>query len=157
MGSQVTIATFFINYAHENAGYTDAQASQMLSYGLIVFTVGRFISTAIATVLESNFMLVCYSSIAIALTAYVSAGHGTSAVAVLIVIFFFMAPMYPAIFTIGTANLGKNTRRGAGILVMYVYFYPPLLSSSTKILTPPSTGASPAEPSSHQSKAPSPP
>jgi FHS family L-fucose permease-like MFS transporter len=28
--------------------------------------------------------------------------------------------MYPAIFTIGTANLGKNTRRGAGILVMGV-------------------------------------
>ena len=38
----------------------------------------------------------------------------------MIVIFFFMAPMYPSIFTLGTANLGKNTRRGAGILVMGV-------------------------------------
>lgn len=120
VGAQVTIATFFINYAHENAGYSDSEASQMLSYGLITFTVGRFVATALATILESNFMLVCYASIAIALTAYVSAGHGTSAVAVLIVIFFFMAPMYPTIFTIGTANLGKNTRRGAGILVMGV-------------------------------------
>jgi len=28
--------------------------------------------------------------------------------------------MYPTIFTLGTANLGKHTRRGAGILVMGV-------------------------------------
>merc|ERR1711907_563946 len=32
----------------------------------------------------------------------------------------FMAPMYPTIFTMGTANLGRHTRRGAGILVMGV-------------------------------------
>jgi len=64
--------------------------------------------------------MVIYSSCAIALTAYVSSAHGLSGVAVLIVIFFFMAPMYPTIFTLGTANLGKNTRRGAGILVMGV-------------------------------------
>lgn len=96
VGSQVTIATFFINYAHENSGFTDAKASQMLSYGLITFTVGRFVATALATVLESNFMLVCYASCAIALTAYVSAGHGVSAVAVLIVIFFFMGKSRPS-------------------------------------------------------------
>lgn len=28
--------------------------------------------------------------------------------------------MYPTIFTLGTSNLGKNSRRGAGILVMGV-------------------------------------
>ena len=120
VGAQVTCATFFINYASENGGFTDAKASQMLSYALITFTVGRFIATALAVVFESNFLLTVYSCFAIALTAYVSAGHGTAGVAVLIVIFFFMAPMYPSIFTLGTANLGKNTRRGAGILVMGV-------------------------------------
>ena len=40
--------------------------------------------------------------------------------AVLIAVFFWMAPMYPTIFTLGTANLGRHTRRGAGILVMGV-------------------------------------
>jgi FHS family L-fucose permease-like MFS transporter len=92
----------------------------MLSYALITFTVGRFIATALATVFESNFLLVIYTCCAIAMNAYICAGHGTAAVAVLIVIFFFEAPMYPTIFTLGTANLGKNTRRGAGILVMGV-------------------------------------
>jgi fucose permease len=28
--------------------------------------------------------------------------------------------MYPTLFTLGTANLGRHTRRGAGILVMGV-------------------------------------
>ena len=85
--------------------------------------------------------MVIYSCCAIALTAYVSAGHGTAAVAVLIIIFFFMAPMYPTIFTLGTANLGRNTRRGAGILVMGVSggaVFPPIQgaiadSASTRI------------------------
>ena len=120
VGSQVTIASFFINYATENANYNNASASQMFSYGLITFTVGRFIATALATVFESNFLLTIYACGAIAFTAYVSAGHGTSAVVVLILVFFFMAPMYPTIFTLGTANLGRHTRRGAGILVMGV-------------------------------------
>lgn len=92
----------------------------MLSYALITFTVGRFIATGLATLFESNFLLVIYACCAIALTAAVSAVKGTAGVALLIVIFFFMAPMYPSIFTLGTANLGKNTRRGAGILVMGV-------------------------------------
>lgn len=120
VGAQVTIASFFINYATENAAYTSAQASQMLSYGLITFTVGRFIATGLATIFESNFLLVIYACCAIAFNAYIATGHGKAAVGVLIAIFFFEAPMYPTIFTLGTANLGRHTRRGAGILVMGV-------------------------------------
>ncbi|KAF1959969.1 L-fucose:H+ symporter permease-like protein [Byssothecium circinans] len=141
VGSQVTIATFFINYATEASGYSSAEGSRMLSYGLLVFTIGRFVAAALAMLLESNFILMVYCAICIALTAYVSNGHGTSGVACLIVIFFFMAPMYPSLFTLGTANLGRNTRRGAGILVMGVSggaVFPPIQgaiadSSNTRI------------------------
>ncbi|KAK5123548.1 hypothetical protein LTR85_002586 [Meristemomyces frigidus] len=120
VGAQVTIASFFINYATENAAYTATEASQMLSYALITFTVGRFIATGLATIFESNFLLTIYCCCAIAFNAYIAAGHGKAAVGVLIAIFFFEAPMYPTIFTLGTANLGRHTRRGAGILVMGV-------------------------------------
>jgi len=141
VGAQVTIATFFINYATEASGYTSEEGARLLSYGLLVFTIGRFVAAAVAMLLESNFVLMIYSCICIALTAYVSNGHGTSGVACIIVIFFFMAPMYPSIFTIGTANLGRNTRRGAGILVMGVSggaVFPPIQgaiadSASTRI------------------------
>lgn len=101
----------------------------MLSYGLITFTVGRFIATGLATFFESNFLMVVYACCAIAFNAYIAAGHGKAAVGVLIAIFFFEAPMYPTIFTLGTANLGRHTRRGAGILVMGVSggaIFPPI-------------------------------
>ncbi|KAH6663959.1 major facilitator superfamily domain-containing protein [Plectosphaerella plurivora] len=129
VGAQVTIATFFINYAHENGGFSTSKASTMLSYALIAFTVGRFFATALATVFRSDFIMIIYSVIAIALTAYVSVGHGAPAVGVLITIFFFEAPMYPTIFAMGTENLGRHTRRAAGILVMGVSggaIFPPI-------------------------------
>lgn len=120
VGAQVTVASFFINYATENASYTSAQAANMLSYALITFTVGRFIATALATVFQADFLLMVYATCAIAFNAYICAGHGSGAVVVLILLFFFEAPMYPTLFTLGTANLGHHTRRGAGILVMGV-------------------------------------
>ncbi|KAG7101478.1 Non-histone chromosomal protein 6 like [Verticillium longisporum] len=69
---------------------------------------------------DSDFILVVYAVAASALTAYVSVGKGSGAVGALIAIFFFLAPMYPTIFTLGTEGLGHHTRRGAGILVMGV-------------------------------------
>ncbi|KAF4503389.1 MFS transporter FHS family, L-fucose permease [Fusarium agapanthi] len=121
VGAQVTIATFFINYAHENGDITTARGSTMLSYALITFTVGRFVATGLAIIFSSEFIMVVYSCCAIALTAYVSAApRGVASVGILIAIFFFMAPMYPTIFAMGTRNLGHHTRRAAGILVMGV-------------------------------------
>lgn len=120
VGAQVTVASFFINYATENASFSSAEGSNMLSYGLITFTVGRFVATGLATVLQSDFIMVIYASVAIALTAVISAVRGTPGVAVLITLFFFEAPMYPTLFSMGTANLGRHTKRGAGVLVMGV-------------------------------------
>ncbi|TDZ20005.1 Glucose/galactose transporter [Colletotrichum orbiculare MAFF 240422] len=120
VGAQVTVATFFINYANENGGFTTSQASNMLSYALMTFTIGRFVGTALATCFATDFIVMVWAACAIALNAYVCVGSGTPAVAVLIVVFFFEAPMYPSIFAMGTANLGHHTRRGAGIMVAAV-------------------------------------
>lgn len=122
VGAQVTIASFFINYATEISKnpYASHTASNLLSYALIAFTVGRFAATALATVFDSAFLMVIYAGIAIALNAGVVAADDRAGVGVLIALFFFEAPMYPTLFTLGTANLGRHTRRGAGILVMAV-------------------------------------
>ncbi|KAL1589452.1 hypothetical protein WHR41_01599 [Cladosporium halotolerans] len=120
VGAQVACAAFFINYATENAGFDEEEGSRMLSYALITFTVGRFVATGLSSIFESNFLLVVYAVCAIAMNAVVCSISGHAGVGVLIVVFFFMAPMYPTLFTLGTANLGRHTRRGAGILVMGV-------------------------------------
>ncbi len=116
----MTVGSFFINYCVENGGYTDAEASNLLSYALIVFTVGRFFGTGLAHFLQTDIVLFIYAIIAVAFAAYISAGQGHAAVGVLISLYFFQSLMYPSIFVLGTANLGPHTRRGAGILVMGV-------------------------------------
>lgn len=93
VGAQVTIASFFINYATENATFTSAQASNMLSYALITFTVGRFIATGLATIFQADFLLMVYGAIAIALNCVICAVKGNGSVGVLIAIFFLEAPM----------------------------------------------------------------
>lgn len=120
VGAQVSVASFFINYTTENATYTAAEGSNMLSYALIIFTVGRFAGTGLATILETDFIMIIYASIAIILSALISALHGTPGVAVLIALFFFEAPMYATLFAMGTHGLGRHAKRGAGILVMGV-------------------------------------
>jgi FHS family L-fucose permease-like MFS transporter len=120
VGAQVTIGAFFINYVTENGGYSKPQAANFLSYALIIFTVGRFVAVVIAFFLAPSFIMIVYSALAIAFVAAASSLKGTGGVGVIMVTYFLMAPMYPTIFTLGTANLGVHTRRGAGILVMGV-------------------------------------
>ncbi|CAF1141213.1 unnamed protein product [Rotaria sp. Silwood1] len=120
VGAQVTIASFFINYATENADFTDSQASKLLSYALITFTVSRFIGIILSHFFQADLILLIYSVISIVLTIYVSVGYGRSAVILLMSIYFFESLMFPTIFAMGTANLGRHARRGAGILIMGV-------------------------------------
>jgi FHS family L-fucose permease-like MFS transporter len=109
VGAQVTIGAFFINYVTENGGYSKPQASNFLSYALIIFTVGRFVAVAIAFVLAPSFIMCVYSALAIALTAASAAVKGTGGVGVLMAVYFLMAPMYPTIFTLGTASKSIST------------------------------------------------
>lgn len=120
VGAQVTIASFFLNYVTENSTILTNQGSQFLSYSLIIFTVGRFFATALATIFQADFLLLVYAVIACIINCIVLSTHGRGGVGALMAIFFLMSPMYPTIFTLGTANLGRHTRRGAGILVMGV-------------------------------------
>ncbi|KAJ9116108.1 hypothetical protein QFC20_000785 [Naganishia adeliensis] len=118
VGAQVTIGTFFINYAHENGGLATSEASQFLSYGLILFTVGRFVGTALLAVISAPLLLSVYAVICCVLIALIATLHGMSGVACTMIIMFFESVMYPVIFVTGTSGLGRHTRRGAGLLVM---------------------------------------
>jgi FHS family L-fucose permease-like MFS transporter len=104
VGAQVTIGAFFINYVVENGGYDKPTASNFLSYALIIFTVGRFVAVGVAFVLAPSFIICIYSAIAIAFTAAAASVKGTPGVALIMAVYFLMAPMYPTIFTLGTAS-----------------------------------------------------
>lgn len=115
--AQVTIGTFFINYATEDAGLTKAKAATFLSFALIIFTVGRFISTALLAVFSAPFLLMVNAALAAVFIAVSSSIHGMPGLACILVIYFAMSPMYPVIFVVSTENLGRHTRRAASLLV----------------------------------------
>ena len=62
VGAQVTVATFFINYCNENGGITKSKASLLLSMSLLIFTIARFIGTALLTWIQPDFMMMVYAS-----------------------------------------------------------------------------------------------
>lgn len=119
-GAQVATDSFFINYATENAEFTDAEASHLLSYALIIFTIGRLVGILLAHFLQSDFILVVFSVIGTMLSVYVAMHRGATAVLVLVIFYFFQSIVFPTIFVLGTADLGRHTHRGAGILIMGV-------------------------------------
>jgi FHS family L-fucose permease-like MFS transporter len=116
VGAQVAIGALFINYCLD-AGMSKPQASNFLSYALIIFTVGRFISTALLTVISAPALLMINAVLAAVFIAVVSSTRGMGGVGCLMVVYFLMACMYPVIFVISTANLGRHTRRAASLLV----------------------------------------
>ncbi len=52
----------FLNYSEQNANIGDSQGSQLLSYGLITFTVARFIGTALLSVVAAPLLLAIFAA-----------------------------------------------------------------------------------------------
>lgn len=128
VGAQVTYGSFFLNLAAE-ADFTDAQGSKLLSYGLILFTVGRFFGTALLSVISAPFLLGVYAIICTALTICIASLKNKNGVYLLMINMFFESIMYPVIFVLGTSGLGKHSRRASGLLVMGVaggMVFPPI-------------------------------
>lgn len=121
VASQVTLASFFINYVTDvDTNISDALASNLLSVALATFTIGRFISTALMRFVKPRYILIVYAFMAALLCGLTLGLRGLSAVVVLICIFFFESCMYPTIFTLAIQDLGANTKKGSSLLIMGV-------------------------------------
>ncbi|GAA5827135.1 hypothetical protein JCM10212_005851, partial [Sporobolomyces blumeae] len=121
VGAQVTCASFILNYLTDHAGYTSAHASQMLSYMQITFMVARFASIPFLRILTPATVLTIWAMMCaiFSLTASLS-NPKTVGLASLFIVFFFESAIYPTIFSLATGNLGKLSKRGAGLLCMGV-------------------------------------
>lgn len=120
VGAQVTIGAFFLFYTHEVALLADSTGSQLLSYGLITFTVCRFIGVALLSVVSAPVLLAFCSLGALLMVILIGTLSGTGGVVCMIAVMGFESIMYPVIFVLGTTGMGRHTRRAAGLLVMGV-------------------------------------
>ena len=120
VGAQVTIGSFFLFYTHDVALLADSTGSQLLSYGLITFTVCRFIGVALLSVVSAPILLAFCSLGALLMVILIGSLSGVGGVVCMIAVMGFESIMYPVIFVLGTTGLGRHTRRAAGLLVMGV-------------------------------------
>jgi MFS transporter, FHS family, L-fucose permease len=119
VGAQVGIGAFFINYVTEHwHGLSSQQGAFLLSLSMLVFMVGRFVSTWLMRYASPSLLLSLYALISALLGVLVVVGAGLISVIALITTFFFMSMMFPTIFALGVKNLGPYTKQGSSILVM---------------------------------------
>lgn len=119
VGAQVTIGAFFLFLA-EDAGINHEKGAQLLSYGLITFTVARFIGTALLSYIAAPVLLGVYAIACTVICVLIGAIKGPAGVYCAIVIMFFESIMYPVIFVLSTSGLGRHTRRASAMVVMGV-------------------------------------
>lgn len=121
VAAQVGIAALFINYCTEAKQEIDnAKASYLLSISLLLFTVGRFVGTALMRKIAPNTLLMIFALVNILLCAVVVFGNGWFSVYALMTVFFFESIMFPTIFALGVKDLGHHTKRGSSFQIMSI-------------------------------------
>jgi FHS family L-fucose permease-like MFS transporter len=121
VGAQVGIGAFFLNLVTETwSGLSSRQGAFLLSLATIGYLVGRFASTALLSRVSPRSLLTAYALTNVVLCLLVTAGAQKLSAIALMAVFFFMAPMFATIFTLGVRNLGASTKRGASIMVMAI-------------------------------------
>lgn len=121
VAAQVGLGAYFINYAIESwQGTSDATAAKLLGVSLILFTIGRFVGTALMRVVRPAKLLALYAFLSIILSFYVIYGSGSFSVYALMAIFFFESIMFPTIFALGVKDLGQNTKHGGSFIIMAI-------------------------------------
>ncbi len=121
VAAQVGIGALFINYVVEYLpGATSAKGSVMFGVALGLFTIGRFVGTALMRKIAPNTLLAIYAAINIALCALVMSGQGAASIYGLTITFFFMSIMFPTIFALAVKDLGQHTKEGSSYLIMSI-------------------------------------
>jgi FHS family L-fucose permease-like MFS transporter len=121
VAAQVGIAAFFINYCEElGIGLTPEKAAYFLSVSMVVFTVGRFLGSALMTKVAPATLLTAYSLINMAMILVVVFHSSIVSVYLLIAIFFFESIMFPTIFALGVQGLGNSTHKASSYLIMAI-------------------------------------
>ncbi|KAG9316695.1 major facilitator superfamily domain-containing protein [Chiua virens] len=121
VGAQVAVAALAVNYfSAQGVGIDYTKASDLFSFCQITFTVGRFVGVAILNYIDPALLLAIYGFCCSLFCCLTSQLPGYGGVACLFVLFFFESICYPCIFTLGTKNLGRHTKKGSGLIVMGV-------------------------------------
>ena len=122
VGAEVSIGSFLVSYLSQpNIGGMSAKvAAGFVSFYWGGAMIGRFAGSAVLRKLRTGPVLGTAALIACGLVATSILTEGRVAMWSILLVGLFNSIMFPSIFTLGIAGLGKLTGKGSGILVMAI-------------------------------------
>lgn len=120
MGAQVSTWSFLIQYVQDYTHQPEKIAGYFLSGTLLIFAVGRFVSTFLMKYVSPNILMGLFAFTNVFLLIVSIAFPGWLGLWTLMATSFFMSLMYPTIFALGLKELGPDTTLGASVIVMAI-------------------------------------
>lgn len=114
-----------VNYSRTVRSHSQLDGSYLLKHDLNTSyssNYDRFVGVGLLNLIDPALLLSIYGVLCAAFSLGVVFGPGTAGIGCLFTLFFFESICYPVIFTLATANLGKHTKRGSGLVVMVCIF-----------------------------------
>lgn len=122
VGAEVSIASWLVNFMGlpEVAGLDSHAAGELLIYYWGGAMVGRFIGSVVLRFVKPGRLLAINAAVAIALLLFAISVGGKLAMWAVLGIGLFNSIMFPTIFTLALARLGRHTGEGSGILCVAI-------------------------------------
>lgn len=122
VGAEVAIGSLLVNFMSqpEVGGLSEKTAGSYLSLYWGGAMVGRFIGAVVLRKMKPGYVLAFNAACAIALLLIAMSLAGKVAMWAVLAIGLFNSIMFPTIFTLGVARLGRHTGEGSGVLCMAI-------------------------------------
>jgi FHS family L-fucose permease-like MFS transporter len=122
VGAEVAIGSLLVNFMAqpEVGGLNESTAGRYLSLYWGGAMVGRFIGALVLRKIKPGYVLAFNAACAIALLLIAIGMAGKTAMWAVLAIGLFNSIMFPTIFTLGVAKLGRHTGEGSGVLCMAI-------------------------------------
>lgn len=117
-GSQIAIASYFINYVTETrADTSSALGSQFLAGAQGAFALGRFVGVGLMHWAKPRIVFGIFLTMCIVFVGPSITQHGNTGMSMLYITLFFESICFPTIVALGMRGLGRHTKRGSGFIV----------------------------------------
>ena len=116
--SEISINSYFVNFVTDGGWMDSNRASVMISFALVIFMIGRFISSIIMRYVSAERLLFyCAVGTVLCMTAIIF-GIGKASIMVLMLCYLLEAMMFPTIFSLALRGLGGLTKSASSLLMM---------------------------------------
>ncbi len=122
VGAEVSIGSFLVNFFAESniAALEEAEAAKYVSFYWGGAMVGRFIGAAVMQKVAPGKVLGFNAAMATLLVLLTVFSSGHIAMWSILLVGLFNSIMFPTIFSLAVAGLGKHTSQGSGILCLAI-------------------------------------